>query len=487
MPDSKWQNEYDERQRQVECGDAHTEASRSERSNSVAESELTEEEVVSMYATTLKQTPDLSKQYHQALLAMVPARFLPYKVKVPTVPNGFIKIRTPCALWVTSACERAQNDTGPLKDALMSIVLMMVSTEDDRPDLAMTSNTFYTRSLTKTRRALQPIIDQNVVPQGTDVVGVFLACHAASVFELMANSSLEHMKNHVLGIGNLIAHLQTHPSMVGINAVIGDSLIEEYRMLQMNFTLMHRTPSQLKKVSIGNQKNDVGSSIFTDLLDLADEIIPEMVRIDTLRVKFMSNPWHCIEVLNASIPRLLQIHQQFQVWNDILKDKLIENELDDFEPGSVNKPGALVSYEFASTWMFSTCYDCYAIETAIEAFEFLESVERGAAVSSQLEKLRSDLLTEAAGIVDIIPFFLQKDKGIIGRSIAIWPLEGAWSALANENGRLKKDEEKMERSGEVEGRREVQERRERVRRGLQMCRDIVVVARRFGLPVFKER
>lgn len=494
--DSKWQVEYDELQKQSNAlDDAHTEVGRSDRSESVADVKFTDDAVTKLPTMTLMQTPNLSRQYSQALLAMVPARFLPYRVRIPTVPNGFMSIRTPCALWVVSAVERAQlHDSGPLKDVLLSIVLAMASKDEKRSDLAMTSNTLYTRSLTKIRRSLEPILEQKMVPQGTDIVSVFLACHAASVFELMVNSSLVDMANHVLGVGFLIQHLQTRAEMIGINAVIGDSLIEEYRMLQMSFTLMHRRPSLLKK-RVGNQEKDMGCSVFTDLLDLADQIPPIMVDIDQLRQKTQSQPSYCVGVLNHRIPELLRIHKRFSRWNDILKLKMLEGDPSQvLDPAQLNpNPSTLTSFELAATWMFSLSYDSYAVGTAIEACEFLESIDDGASEDKaslrlQIEALRNELLAEIGSIVEILPIFLQDDKGITGRSIAIWPLEGAWSALESEENRLRRDEERFERDdASLDLKIKVQEKKVKVLKYLKMCRDIVELAKSYGLPVFSQR
>ena len=499
VSDSKWQAEYDEKQRQAEDGGSDLTLVDRTASPTISNvSTLEDDEVRQLSLMMLPQTPDLRRQYSHALLASLPARFLPQRVSIPELPSGFIKIRTPCALWVTSACSMAQTqESGPLKDALMSIILALASQEQGRPDLNVKSQQLYMRSLTKTRRTLQPIIANERLPVNTDIAGIFLACHAASVFELFVNGSLEDMARHVSGIGFLIHHLQNHTEVSNVNSAIGDSLIEEYRMLQMNFSMMSRQPSTIHLHNLKiNRKPVRGVSIFTDLLDLADQVPPIMVKIDKLRPKQQSDPSDCAEQLVHLIPELFNIHSELKAWSNILREKLIEKSLGDiFAPEDLSlNTSAITSYEFASTWMFSCSYDCYAIETCIEALEFLASLEQspGKAESTlsyyRTEPLRTSLITNAGGIVDIMPYFMQPDKGIIGRSIAIWPLEGAWSTLESEEKRLRRDEKELDEiDADIELKIKVQERKVLVMKYLKLCRDAEATAKTFGLPMFKQR
>ena len=501
VSDSKWQSEYDEKQRQADESGEDLSLTDTAATPSVSDRPmLADEEAYELSLVMLPRTPDLGRQYSHALLASLPARFLPQRVSIPSIPSGFIKIRTPCALWVTSACALAQTqDYGPLKDVLLSIVMALASSEQSRPDLAVTSQGLYTRSLFKTRRTLQPIIEGHRLPIGTDIAGVFLACHAAAVFELFVNGSLEDMARHVKGIGFLIQHLQNHPEVSDANAAIGDSLIEEYRMLQMNFSMMSRQPSTTyqNSLNVNSGRNRV-TSIFTDLLDLADQIPPIMVELDKLRPKQRSDSMYCAERLGKLIPVLCTIHSELSSWSNILREKLIEKSLGDIF--GANEVGlnlsAITSYEFASTWMFSCSYDCYAIETCIEALDFLDSLEkspgrpRSKASPYRTETLRSDLISNAGGIIDIMPYFMQHDKGIIGRSIAIWPLEGAWATLESEEKRLRRDEAQLDQldvNADIELKIKVHERKVQVMKYLKLCRDVETSAARYGLPMFKQR
>ncbi len=499
VSDSKWQAEYDEMWRKFdESGEELTLSDRSATPSVGYGSSSADEEVLDLSLTMLPQTPDLGKQYSHALLASLPARFLPQRVSIPSIPSGFVRIRTPCALWVTSACTLAQTqDYGPLKDVLLSISVALASSEQSRPDLAVTSQRLYTRSLFKTRRTLQSIIENDHLPLGTDIAGVFLACHAAAVFELFINGSFEDMARHVQGIGFLIQHLQNHSEITNISAAIGDSLIEEYRMLQMNCSILSRQTSTMYKNSLKtNYEPNRGTSIFTDLLDLADQVPPIMVEIDKVRPKQRSDPLYCAEQLGKLIPVICSVHSQLKSWSNTLREKLIEKSLGDiFGPNEVGfDVAAIRSYEFASAWMFSCSYDCFAIETCIEALDFLESLEKrpGWSQSSlshySTDTLRSDLVSNAGGIIDIMPYFMQHDKGIIGRSIAIWPLEGAWAALESEEKRLKRDEAELDQlDANIELKIKVQERKVLVMKYLKLCRDVETSAKRYGLPMFKQR
>ena len=501
VSDSKWQAEYDERQRRAdESGEELSLTDRTATPSVSDGSTFADERSYDLSLAMLPSTPDIARQNSYALLASLPARFLPQRVSIPSLPSGFIKIRTPCALWVTSACTLAQTQQyGPLKDVLLAIVMALVSSEQGRPDLAVISQRLYTRSLFKTRRTLQPIIEGGHLPVGIDITSVFLACHAASVFELFVNGSLEDMARHVKGIGFLIQHLQNHSEVSDVHAAIGASLIEEYRMLQMNFSMMSRQPSTTYQNNLDVNSNlNRGTSIFTDLLDLADQIPSIMVELDRLRPKQRSNPAFCAEKLGKLTPVLYNIHSELSSWSNILREKLIEKSLGDIF--GANEVGldvsAITSYEFAATWMFSCSYDCYAIETCIEALDFLDSLERSIArpqtkVSRyRTETLRSDLVSNAGGIIDIMPYFMQEDKGIIGRSIAIWPLEGAWATLESEEKRLRRDEAELDQldvNADIEMKIKVQERKVQVMKYLKLCRDVETSAKRYGLPLFKQR
>ena len=484
-PESKWQAEYD----QYESKDTENE---SLIAPSTASSEAIPDDQVRAFSL-LPKTPDLAKQYSHGLLASLPARFLPHRVSIPTIPNGFIKIRTPCALWVTSACNLAQTqDHGPLKDSLLSIVLALASVEEKRPELGVMSHRLYSRSLTKTRRVLQPIIESSQVPAGADIAGVFLACHAASVFELFINGSLEDMLRHVNGIGFLIQHLQSQSDISELNSAIGDSLLEEYRMLQMNFCMMNRQPSTIHQSKM--KMAEPGTSVFTDLLDIADQIPSIMVEIDALRPKQINDPSACAKRLKVLIPNLLNLHNQLENWSAIFRQQLVDKSLDHLFNESRLDTSAILSYEFASTWMFSCSYDSYAIETSIEAFEFLADVEKAlgsqdsTTIDQRVKQLRSGLVANSGGIVDIMPYFLQPDKGIIGRSIAIWPLEAAWSTLENELKRLDRDGTDFSRVGaQSEVATQVQERKFQVMKYLKLCRETETAAISYGLPILTSR
>ena len=505
---SKWQAEYDERQHHPdEISDE--ESDESPPSNGAIELSLldddddegapAEAEEFLEPVMMLHMTPDLNKQYSYALLASLPARFLPHRVSIPSIPDGFINIRTPCALWVTSACKLAQtNDVGPLKDSLMSMVLSLAAQEQNRPDLSVTSQRLYTRSLAKTRSVLHAIVERKQLPAGLDIASVFLACHTAAVYELFVNGSMEDMVRHVMGVGILIQHLQSRNGISGTSSVIGDSLIEEYRMLQMNFSMMYRRPSTIKAYNIKTNPSSTtfGTSIFTELLDLADQVPPVMVEIDKLRPKQQSNPSYCAERLDALITILADIHSKLKVWCDILREKLVEKSLGDiFTPDEITlDTSAITSYEFAATWMFSCSYDAYAIETFIEALEFFDSLEQSPGKSPltmrryDIGLLRRKLIANAGGVIDIMPYFFQPDKGIVGRSIAIWPLEGAWSTLESEELRLRRDEADLDRlDASIEVKIKVQEQKVHVMNYLKMCRDWGAIAKSYGLPMFKER
>jgi hypothetical protein len=303
------------------------------------------------------------------------------------------------------------------------------------------------------------------------------------------------MVTHVTGIGILISHLQENAQVRGTNSVIGDSLIEEYRMLQMNFNMMHRTPSPIFRNKF--KFHPAGTSIFTSLLDLADQIPLLMVEMDKLRAERNPNIPKCAQELRRISGTLLDLHSRLASWSNILHGKVLEASYGSAiaNGDELLDPASITSFELASTWMFSCSYDCYAIETSIEALEFVSDIEKrsGEYESSfrhqqQRDHLRSRLVSNAGGVIEIMPYFMQPDKGIIGRSIAIWPLEGAWSTLESEAKRIDADmDERGPVKVELDVKMKLQKRRLVVTKYLKMCKAVEQQAKSYGLPMFKDR
>lgn len=499
VPGTKWQSEYDQ-SKKSEQSDADDEGSR--KSSVVASPNWTSDyddikglEIVAQ-TPTMYSTPGPGAQNSLAILGMFPERFLPTQLSLPELIDSQT-LRTPCALWVTTATKQARiQGPGALNDVLHSIVLAVMGMENQRYDLQVEAQRLYTRSLNKTRRSLGPILSNNYKASQTSVLNLFLACHAAAVYELIVNGSMGDMLQHVRGIGLLIEHQRRMPDFP---AVTGNSLIEEYRMMEIHFCLLERqlsTSYRMRRLTPEGAKShrsavaDTEIGIIGTLLDLADEILPIMVELDTFKHKLGANAGQLMKLVHQA----LSLHSQFDSWSAFLHQHAFpssprsESSSDTHEPIDLSQ---ITQYEWVSCYLFSLSYDLHAIEVCIEAVSALaDRTANGSVVkpSAQIQLLRTKSLTVAGSILELMPYFFQNDKGIIGRSIAIWPLEAVWRVLDEESKRLSRDQQvSMLVDVSDDFKNKIKLNRELIERYYALCRKTGRSARGYGLPLLENR
>ena len=218
--------------------------------------------------TTLLHTPKDSITYTSQLYALLPDRFLPQRVVLPTSDSDSDHVRTPCSLWITTACKLAHaQSNSALRDVVMAVSLALMSMEHPREDLQVASQRLYSRSLAKTRGSLDQIMNEHHKFKSTDMQSLFLSCHASAIYEMLVNGSAVDTKRHVNGIGLLIEQQRQHPEFP---ALIGEALLEEYRMLEINFSLLHRQLSVSNRLDLGLKRASPksrrkGASVFCKL------------------------------------------------------------------------------------------------------------------------------------------------------------------------------------------------------------------------------
>ena len=461
-------------------------------------------DLVLAYTPSYLISPDHEAQDRLALLSIFPSRFLPSRISLPSSSHAVEVVRTPCALWVTTAFSLAkQRSSGPLTDVLLAITTALASMELNRNDLQVTSGKLYQRSLSAMRKQLQPIIEDKQSLAPAEMGAVFLACHAASVFELYVNGSFDDMNRHVHGIGLLINHQRNFPGFPGF---IGDSLLEEYRMLEMNFCFMDRrlstlNPNALNPPALAPIKSHIptpkpGTSIFTTLLDISDYIPLAMTQIDNLK-QFRPSIARDRQI-EANIQSLLLVQQHIELWSRYLQSKCISGNSPSSTDG-IDLPdneidvASIRSYDFACSWMFCLSYDNYALEEAVEAASLTfhsASVQYNASdIPYTVTDLRGKLIASTGKLAQLMQYFFQEEQGIIGRSLALWPLEACWNALDSERRRLQTDAQDLSLDDEDDDSIETENerRKKEVDKYLGLCREAAKKGRKMGLPLMRER
>ncbi|KIX00280.1 uncharacterized protein Z518_10419 [Rhinocladiella mackenziei CBS 650.93] len=464
VPNTRWQNTYQ-----------HQTSIRQSSSNSRAALPGTRLLTVPVRAhvagkTTLTHgdvfaTPRLSnpaRAYTSALLATFPERFLPTQVSLPET-DDVDALRTPCALWITTAVKQAREpDSGALNDILHSIVLAIIGLERDGVDNALYARQLYLRSLTKIRGELAAIIKRDQHVKEGRMLNLFLSCHAATVYELLVNGSMPDMLRHVLGIGFLIEHLYGLPQFPRL---LGHCLLEEYRTLEIQFCLLERrlsTANRLRSMERSGRMTKSPSGVAS-----SGGIIGGTRSLQRSDISSRS-PACRRAFFTFSSPR---------------------TPSDSAHHVDVARA---IHYDYAICYLFSLSFDLRALETWIDAAAALDSRgdERPPSISRHLAEaisLRTQLLGIAGGILELLPFFLQDDKGIIGRSMPIWPLEIAWSMLERESDRSTREDETYESHLSCELKHQVNQNNKSVAKYFTHCERIARKIRAYGLSLVVER
>ena len=156
----------------------------------------------------------------------------------------------------------------------------------------------------------------------------------------------------------------------------------------------------------------------------------------------------------------------------------------------------IYSYDYACSWLFGLSYEIVALEEAVEATTLL-SEDRTRQVrhksdpifiSYNIDTLHAKLIDSAGKLAQLMGYFFQVEQGIIGRSLAIWPLEACWNALDNEWARLQTGSTELSLDdGDDVAFTETDRRRAAIQKYLRLCRNAAANAKSYGLPLMKER
>lgn len=474
--------------------------------------------------------PDSTEPYAASLLATFRKQFLPDashlpEIFDPTQGNPCEKLDflwTPCAFWVTNAFNLASNHGAEtLRTGLLAVATTLKAYEcgDDR--LRIASFDLYRKSLQGIRKTLEVV--RSHPPK--DKTTLYLACHAAAMFELMQNSSLRATLHHVQGIGQLIEFLGDNRTQS--SSSVPFLLLQDYRMLEMNFCLKYRYESTLSKRK-RQQNPRLSSAVHRDPLllgpsasnhsmliaitDTADEICSVMVELDQLKqLDLKSIDETCLEKL---VNKLSLILTAFDMWTIQLEARHLPTLVSEPESGPEGKSFRFTNFEVGAAWVFSFTVKAFGAETSIEATALLGAVESCQTRSSdsdgvttlgdqdfatlpsaqrsprtrRLQYLRSQLRRVLDQLVQSLSYFFQTDKGMVGQALGVFPLDTATSLLTKEWQRLEDDlvEAQMDTAG-IRNELwygEVQANLERVNEALLFCQQMQKRAQDFGLPTF---
>ncbi|KAJ9654708.1 hypothetical protein H2198_006298 [Neophaeococcomyces mojaviensis] len=502
IANTRWENKYDQRRRKGKLASSLQSGSPAEKSlsnpnwiHNVGNTAVTHGNVTTPSGLLISPSP--ARVYSSALFAMFPQRFLPTRISLPDWED-INALRTPCALWVTTAVKHAsERNSGALSDIVKSVVLATIGMEKDSEDIKMYARRLYATGLAKTREHLQVITNGNQPESEKRILDLFLSCHAATVYELLVNGPMRDMLQHVLGIGLLIEHQRLLPNFP---KHVGSSLLEEYRILEIHFCLLQRrlsTTSCLKsmatvadesitQVIVNSEIGLVGS-----LLDLADQILPLLVDLDTYSYQVSVTETQ----LDTIVQKASTLYFQLNAWSEFLCDQAFSTLSSSQSPVSNAhiEITHMIHYEYAFYYLYSLSYEMHAIETWIETIAAIDY--RRDSGNTLLPKhsvealpLRTQILSIAGNMLEVMPYFLQDDKGIIGRSTPIWPLEVVWSMLEKESERSKRDDaicELMPLSNELQ--HKLESNKETMVKYLKMCKVIAQSIHMYGLSLVVER
>lgn len=479
----------------------------SEESDSVAASETNEDDVISPGSSNtsivqlnaneeppaindrrspvtllLPASPDSKSPFASALLATMRKSFLPAAVYLPAAIDSTRGkpwesdqfLWTPCAFWITSAFTKASNqDSSILKTALLAIGLILKSFEYQDAALKLAALEMYRRSLQGIRRLLEPLILNNDRPK--DAVSLYLACHAAAMFELILNSDLSATMHHLRGVSQLICHLGDGSDEDGQS--VAWLLLQDYRFAEMGLCLKYRYTSfssmkrqQFERTSFGrlglvNRTTSAhghrSHNMLVKITDVADEISSIMVQIDSLRpflykATTITKIARLLDDLNLVWEGYRQLHENLILYCGTFIHE--DRDADGPATGSLK----FKSFDIGAAWCYNLMTQLYCLETKIDATDLLSQMKNrlGSSPSNRNESDDAEQIsnpnhnhTQPHGMQELrrlhraicvqltrcLQYFLQTDKGITGQALAIFPLDAAICMLEVELQRLRFD------------------------------------------------
>ena len=245
-----------------------------------------------------------------------------------------------------------------------------------------------------------------------------------------------------------------------------------------------------------------------DVLDIANQIPPYMVRIDSIRRQIKRSNSDLAKVLDMNVVRgmardLLKIHVQISSWACTMRCQTTYDDTDPVYPDITTNRlvvnlESVEKFEFAACWLFCLGYALSAQRTALEAIQLIERhgtpsmYRRGSALTApdndpedraafhlpDSTEMRHEIFKSACTIVALAPFFFSPSVGLVGHSVAGPPVQVAWAGLEEEWMRLSKDEMatvvKGKETTDLNELRRIASHREEVAKQLQLCKTAAI-------------
>lgn len=472
---------------------------------------------------------DTKGLYAVALLSCMRESFLPDSVYLPaavSTTNGkpweskqFLW--TPCAFWISRAFSKASSeDSGVLRTVLLAIGTMMKSLEYSDSSLRVSALELYRRALLEIRKQLDPLI-VNTSARPRDSVSLYLACHAAAMFELLLSSDLSSTMHHLRGVSQLICHLGDGRDEEG--QTIAWLLLQDYRFAEMALCMKYRYSSfsnikrqQFEANTFGRldlskrsaKADGYGShNLLVNITDIADSLSAIMVQLDSIQTRLH-------KVYAATIIRKLLVALE-EIWRrfEILHTSLTSHygtflRKDPGADGPIAGSLKFKTFDVGAAWCYNLMVQTYCLETSIEATillqrtdptvtcarhpdyiamdlddHFLPNLHNIPIVNQDLQLLRRLQRSVSMQLTQCIQYFLQTDKGMTGQALAIFPLDAATCMLAVEMSRLIADLRDAKTSGNsTMNVMQIQKDIATVADAQHFCQQMQERARAFGLP-----
>ena len=403
---------------------------------------------------------DSKSPYAIALMATVRVQFLPDSIYLPPTVDGVTlkpwesdqPLWTPCAFWVTSAFTKASGqESSLLKTSLLAIGTLLKSLEFNDPELRAASSELYRRCLQGIRKALEPLLSgSNERPK--DTVALYLACHAAAMYELCQSSDLKTAMYHLRGVSHLICHLGDDRDVDAQS--VAWLLLQDYRMAEMGLCMKFRycSYSSLKKRQFQNQsaeqKRSLSRSMHSDssnvlvaITDIADGICEVMVDFDAIKHDPVDSSF--LEQCRRMVEKLDSLETRFKPLFDFLAYKFgpafisIDTESDG--PGSASLK--FKTFDIGAAFCYGIMTELHCLETQIEIAQAVlnTNMEDDTFSRSKIASTRQEHRGLCLRLTQCLHYFLQTDKGITGGALSIFPLDAASVMLENEYNRLQID------------------------------------------------
>jgi hypothetical protein len=213
--------------------------------------------------------------------------------------------------------------------------------------------------------------------------------------------------------------------------------------------------------------------------------------------------------LTGQASKLMQILSRIEEWMNALEfcygPIILEDNCSAHSRGH-DTSLRFTTFELGSAWIYGLSFKLYAFETCIEVLNNIQTAFSSSDISeinasaklapgpdinlaSSMLNMRIQLRYAAHMLSMSLFYFIEGDKGIIERSVVLFPLEACFNALENEKERLVNDKFQTgtARSSRVDLETYIHRKIDETVRDLELCQAMASRAKELCLPLFCER